>query len=134
MQSARGKNLSASCDFCPGAVDVSTLQGCSATLIAKLLTNDQPTPLNIPEQRRPVRVNLSIKNSIQMQGNLNKLVQNCSILFYSDDHRAVQQRNKGTGYHRTNERGQDFSMQFKGMMAESFSVHFQRPGLHFGSR
>jgi hypothetical protein len=36
-QSAREKNLSASCDFCPGEVDVSALQGYRAALIANLL-------------------------------------------------------------------------------------------------
>ena len=40
------------------------------------VTNDQPMPRNIPEERRPARVNLSIKNSVQIQSNLNKLARN----------------------------------------------------------
>jgi len=68
------------------------------------LTCYKPIPRNIPEERRPARVNSSIKNSIQIQSILNKLVRNCSILFRPlSRSSAKEQRYRLSSNERTNE-------------------------------
>jgi len=130
-QSARGKNLSASCDFCLGAVDVSALQECRAALISNLLqTNTAQHSWRAKTctcQFIHQKLHTDTKHPEQARAKL---------LYFIPT--IITQLSKGTKVQaiieRTNERSKGSSMQFKGMMYESSSGHFQRPRLHSGSR